>query len=70
MDRAKFILAEEEMPTHWYNILTDLPEPLLAVLHPGTGKPIAPGDLAPLFPMPLIMQEFSPERYIEIPEEV
>lgn len=70
MDRTKFILDEEEMPTHWYNILPDLPEPLPPVLHPGTGKPITPDDLAPLFPMALIMQEFSPERYIEIPEEV
>ncbi len=70
MERTKFILDEEKMPTHWYNILPDLPEPLPAVLHPGTGKPITPDDLAPLFPMALIMQEFSPERYIEIPEEV
>jgi len=58
------------MPTKWYNVLPDLPEPLPAVLHPGTGKPVTPDDLAPLFPMALIMQEFSPERYIEIPEEV
>ncbi len=70
MERTKFILEEEEMPTSWYNILPDLPEPLPAVLHPGTGKPVTPDDLAPLFPMALIMQEFSPERYIEIPEEV
>ena len=70
MDRTKFILDEEEMPTQWYNILPDLPEPLPPVLHPGTGKPVTPDDLAPLFPMALIMQEFSPERYIEIPEEV
>jgi len=70
MDRAKFILDEEDMPTSWYNILPDLPEPLPAVLHPGTGKPVTPDDLKPLFPMALIMQEFSPERYIEIPEEV
>ncbi len=70
MERTKFILDEKDMPTHWYNILPDLPEPLPAVLHPGTGKPVTPDDLAPLFPMALIMQEFSPERYIEIPEEV
>ena len=70
MNRTKFILDEEEMPTHWYNILPDLPEPLPPVLHPATGKPVTPDDLAPLFPMGLIMQEFSPERYIEIPEEV
>jgi tryptophan synthase beta chain len=58
------------MPTSWYNILPDLPEPLPPVLHPGTGNPVTPDDLAPLFPMGLIMQEFSPEHYIEIPEEV
>ncbi len=58
------------MPTRWYNILPDLPEPLPPVLHPGTKQPVTPDDLAPLFPMGLIMQEFSPERYIEIPEEV
>ncbi len=70
MERTKFILDEKEMPTHWYNILPDLPEPLPPVLHPGTGQPVTPDDLAPLFPMALIMQEFSPERHIEIPEEV
>ena len=70
MERAKFFLDEEKMPTRWYNILPDLPEPLPEVLHPGTKKPVSPDDLAPLFPMGLIMQEFSPERYIEIPEEV
>ena len=70
MERTKFILDEKDMPTRWYNILPDLPEPLPPVLHPGTGKPVTPDDLAPLFPMALIMQEFSPEKYIEIPEEV
>ncbi|NOQ17740.1 MAG: TrpB-like pyridoxal phosphate-dependent enzyme, partial [Dehalococcoidales bacterium] len=70
MERTKFILDEEKMPTRWYNILPDLPEPLPPVLHPGTKQPVTPDDLAPLFPMALIMQEFSPERYIEIPEEV
>ncbi len=70
MERRKFILDEKDMPTSWYNILPDLPEPLPPVLHPGTGKPVTPNDLAPLFPMSLIMQEFSPEHYIEIPEEV
>ncbi|MFH1381287.1 MAG: TrpB-like pyridoxal phosphate-dependent enzyme [Chloroflexota bacterium] len=70
MERTKFILDEKEMPTKWYNILPDLPEPLPPVLHPATGKPVTPNDLAPLFPMALIMQEFSPEQYVEIPEEV
>jgi len=67
---TKIMLTEKEMPTKWYNILPDLPEPLPAVLHPGTGQPVTPDDLKPLFPMELIMQEFSPESYIEIPEEV
>ena len=70
MERTKFILDEEKMPTRLYNILPDLPEPLPSVLHPGTKQPVTPDDLAPLFPMGLIMQEFSPESYIEIPEEV
>ena len=70
MERTKFILQEKDMPTRWYNILPDLPEPLPPVLHPGTGKPVTPDDLSRLFPMALIMQEFSPERHIEIPEEV
>ncbi|MFC1908684.1 TrpB-like pyridoxal phosphate-dependent enzyme [Chloroflexota bacterium] len=70
MERTKFILDEKDMPTSWYNVLPDLPEPLAPDLHPGTGQPVTPDDLAPLFPMALIMQEFSPERYIEIPEEV
>ncbi|MBI2851932.1 MAG: TrpB-like pyridoxal phosphate-dependent enzyme [Chloroflexi bacterium] len=70
MERTKFVLDEKDMPTFWYNILPDLPVPLPPVMHPGTGQPVTPNDLAPLFPMALIMQEFSPERYIEIPDEV
>lgn len=70
MERIKFTLDEKDMPTRWYNISADLPEPLPPVLHPGTGKPIGPQDLARLFPMELIKQEVSTERYIEIPEEV
>jgi tryptophan synthase beta chain len=70
MDQAKYMLSEKEMPTQWYNILPDLPEPLPDVLHPGTGQPVTPDDLSPLFPMGLIMQEFSPDSYIDIPEEV
>ncbi len=67
---TKYVLNEKDMPTSWCNILPDLPEPLPPVLHPGTKKPVTPNDLAPLFPMALIMQEFSPEHYVEIPEEV
>jgi len=70
VEPTKVLLNENEMPTHWYNIQADLPQPLPPVLHPGTSKPIGPQDLAPLFPMALIMQEVSQERYIEIPDEV
>jgi tryptophan synthase beta chain len=70
MSEVKIFLSEKELPTQWYNIQADLPKPLPPVLHPGTGKPIGPDDLAPLFPMGLIMQEVSQERFIDIPEEV
>lgn len=70
MDQTKFIMEEKDIPRVWYNIQADLPEPLPPVLHPGTGQPIGPADLAPLFPMALIMQEVSQERFIEIPEPV
>jgi tryptophan synthase beta chain len=70
LETTKFTLTEQEIPTSWYNILPDLPEPMPPVLHPATGKPVVPDDLAPIFPMELIMQEMSPERYIEIPEEI
>ncbi|MBP7964831.1 MAG: TrpB-like pyridoxal phosphate-dependent enzyme [Caldilineaceae bacterium] len=69
----KIILSERDMPTHWYNINADLPAAGVEMFpprHPGTGQPLGPGDLAPLFPMALIMQEVSTERYIEIPDEV
>jgi tryptophan synthase beta chain len=66
----KVLLDESEMPTRWYNIVPDLPSPPPPPLHPGTGQPLAPDDLAPLFPMPLIEQEASTERFIDIPEEV
>ncbi len=68
--RTKFILDESDMPTAWYNVVPDLPEPPPPPLHPGTGEPIGPADLAPLFPMALIKQEVSTERYIPIPEPV
>jgi len=51
MERTKFLLDENEMPTAWYNIQADLPKPLPPVMHPATGKPIGPQDLAVLFPM-------------------
>ena len=68
--RTKFVLDEERIPRAWYNIVADLPVPPAAVLHPGTGQPIGPADLAPLFPMALIAQEVSAEREIEIPDPV
>jgi tryptophan synthase beta chain len=70
MDSVKFLLDEDRMPTAWYNIAADLPAPPPPVLHPGTHQPIGPGDLAPLFPMALILQEVSTERVVEIPDEV
>lgn len=70
MDSVKIFLNESEMPRHWYNIQADLPVPMPPVIHPGTHQPIGPEDLAPLFPMGLIAQEVSQERYIEIPDEI
>ena len=66
MNDTKILLSEDEMPKQWYNIQADLPKPLPPVIHPGTGQPIGPDDLAPLFPMELIMQEVSQDRYIDI----
>ncbi|WP_243438291.1 TrpB-like pyridoxal phosphate-dependent enzyme [Fundidesulfovibrio soli] len=67
---TKIMLPESEMPRHWYNALPDLPTPLAPPLDPGTGKPVSPEQLAPIFPMGIIQQEMSPERMIEIPEPV
>ncbi|MFQ5887610.1 MAG: TrpB-like pyridoxal phosphate-dependent enzyme [Candidatus Hydrothermarchaeales archaeon] len=70
MEEVKVLLDQDEMPKRWYNILPDLPEPLLPYLHPATKEPLGPQDMAPIFPMELIKQEVSTERYIDIPEEV
>jgi tryptophan synthase beta chain len=70
MTDTKITLPESEIPTHFYNIAPDLPTPLAPPLHPGTKKPIGPEDLAPIFPMGLIMQEVSQEPMIAIPAEV
>lgn len=70
MDEEKILLTEKELPQVWYNIQPDLPKPLYPPLNPKTGKPIGPEDLAAIFPMELIKQEVSQERYIEIPDEV
>ncbi len=69
-DQTKFVLDEKDIPSAWYNIQADLPEPLPPVLHPGTQQPIGPDDLAPLFPMGLIEQEVSTRREIDIPGEI
>jgi len=66
----KFFLPESELPTSWYNILADFPEPMPPVIHPGTLQPIGPEDLAPLFPMSLIEQEVATDRYIDIPQPI
>src|SRR5918997_5561931 len=68
--QTKFVLGEDRIPRAWYNIAADLPEPPAPVLHPGTGQPVGPDDLAPLFPMALIGQEVSTERDVEIPDPI
>jgi len=69
-DRTRYLLDEDRIPRAWYNIAADLPSPPPPPLHPGTGQPIGPGDLAPLFPMELIKQVVSQDREIEIPDPV
>ncbi len=69
-DTIKYVLPEGRLPKAWYNIAADLPAPPPPPLHPGTGQPLGPDDLAPLFPMAVIQQEVSAERWIEIPEPV
>jgi tryptophan synthase beta chain len=69
-DVTKFLLDESEIPQAWYNLVPDLPAPPPPPLHPGTLEPIGPDDLAPLFPIDLIMQEVTQERYVDIPGEV
>ncbi len=69
-NELKYVLDESKIPKSWYNVVADLPVAPPPVLHPGTGQPIGPDDLAPLFPMALIQQEVSAERWIEIPEPV
>lgn len=70
MQTKKIFLPESEMPRQWYNVAADMPTPMEPPLHPGTGQPVGPEDLAPIFPMPLIEQEVSQERFIDIPDEV
>jgi len=70
MDKTKFLLDEDRLPRTWYNVAADMGRPLPPVLHPVTHQPVGPDDLAPLFPMALIGQEVSTERFIAIPDEV
>ncbi len=70
MDDFRINLSEKEIPQKWYNVQADLPEPLAPPINPKTGKPVGPEDLAPIFPMELIKQEVSQERWIEIPDEL
>lgn len=70
MERTKILLDENDIPRKWYNILPDMPTPLSPPLNPGTKEPISPKDLSSIFPMELIKQEMSQERFISIPEEV
>ncbi|MGC9308781.1 MAG: TrpB-like pyridoxal phosphate-dependent enzyme, partial [Thermoplasmatota archaeon] len=70
MNQTKILLDEENLPRQWYNIQADLPAPLDPVMHPATHEPVTPDDLKPLFPMELIRQEMTTERYINIPEEI
>ncbi len=70
MKEYNILLDAKKMPDAWYNIMPDMPTPMKPPLHPGTLQPAGPDDLAPIFPMPLIEQEMSPERFISIPGEV
>src|SRR3954470_18504978 len=67
---TKILLEESELPRRWYNLLADLPSPPPPVLHPGTRQPVGPDDLAPLFPMDLILQEVTSDSYVDIPQDV
>ncbi len=67
---TRFVLPQAELPTHWYNVLADVPKPLPPPLHPGTKQPIQPADMAAIFPENLVAQEMTTERWVEIPEPV
>jgi tryptophan synthase beta chain len=68
--QTKILLSEDQLPKQWYNVIPDVPGQMAPVIHPGTLQPVTPDDLLPLFPMGLIEQEVSQERWIDIPEEV
>src|ERR1041385_5942903 len=67
---VRYLLSEDRIPTHWVNLLPDLPGEPLPPLHPGTMQPAGPADLTPIFPMSLIEQEVATSPEVEIPEEV
>src|SRR6266852_3215302 len=67
---TRYLLGEKQIPTHWYNIIPDMPGPLAPVIHPRTLRPVTPQDMLPLFPPALLEQEMSSERWIRIPDEV
>jgi tryptophan synthase beta chain len=70
MEQVKTLLEDHEIPKQWYNIMADLPTPMKPPLHPGTGQPVTPDDLAGIFPMNIIEDEVSTQLWIDIPEEV
>ena len=70
MRQTKIVLSDKEIPTKWYNIMADMPNKPKPPLHPGTKQPVGPDDLKPIFPMDLILQEVSTDRWIDIPGEV
>ncbi len=70
MRQTKIVLSDKEIPTKWYNIMADMPNLPKPPLHPATKQPVGPDDLTPIFPMALIEQEMTQERWIDIPEEV
>ena len=70
MQQTKYVLGEDRIPTHWYNVLADFPEPSPPPLHPGTKQPATAADMAAIFCEPIIDQEMSGERWITIPNEV
>lgn len=70
MNNIRFALGQKDIPTQWYNLLADFPEPLPPPLHPGTKQPVGLSDMTAIFPENIVMQEMSPDRYIDIPDEV
>lgn len=70
MSAIRFSMGQNDIPRQWYNLLADFPEPLPPPLHPGTKQPVGLSDMTAIFPENIVMQEMSPERYIDIPDEV